>query len=146
MWPLLVRPDCSVEEREHFVGGSGDHRFVALEHHRPLHQLGVLEQHVDDGLTRGVVAGVQAQLGEPLVLADELRRLVGDGIEDALEVGSAQRVLQVFDDVELDVAVVEDLQDAACLTSAGVVVHEKFRHAARGYPRVTQPATARNSE
>jgi hypothetical protein len=118
----------SVEEREHLVGGPGDHCFVALEHHRPLHQLGVLEQQVDDGLTRGVVVGVQAQLGESLVLAHELGRLVGDRIENALEVGPVERVLQVLDDVELDVAVVEDLQDAACLTSAGVVVHEELGH------------------
>ena len=94
-------------------------------------------------VTRGVVVGVQAQLREPLVLAHELGRLVGDGVEDPLEVGAAERVLQVFDDVELDAAVLEDLHDPAGLTSAGVVVHEKFRHAARGYPRVTLPGRLR---
>src|SRR5262249_51553757 len=120
-----------------------------------LHQLRMLEQEFDDGVARRVFVGVQPELGEALVLAHELGGLIGDGVEDALEVGSAQRVLQVLDDVELDAAVVEDLHDAGCLASAGVVVHEKFRHkserkragypgeqratgeAGRGYPRVT---------
>ena len=80
---------------------------VTLEHHRTLHQLGVLQQQIDHCFARRVVGLRQAQLGEALVLAHELRRLVGNCVEDALEIGAVERVLQVLDDVELDATVVE---------------------------------------
>ncbi len=41
----------------------------------------------DDLLPRLVVGGVETELAEPLVLAHQRRRRIGDGVDDALEVG-----------------------------------------------------------
>ena len=64
-------------------------RALAPEHDRTLHELRVLEQHRDDLLLRLVVGGVETELTEPLVLAHQRRRRVGDGVDDALEVGAS---------------------------------------------------------
>jgi len=65
-----------------------------------------------------------------LVLAHQIRGRVGEQIEEALEVGAVQRILEVLDDVELDAALAQDVQRAARLTSAGVVV-DGDRHDSR---------------
>jgi hypothetical protein len=56
-----------------------------------------------------------------------------------LEVGASQWALQIFDDVELDVALAQDLQRTARLTSTGVVVDDQFRHG--GSPQCRAHAT-----
>ena len=80
----------------------------------------MLEQRRDDPLLGLVPRGVEPELLEPLVVAYERGGLVGDRGEDALEVGSCRMLLQIFDDVELDAAALEDLDDAACLTQPGL--------------------------
>ena len=106
------------------------------EHHRPLHELGVLEQHRDDLLLRLVVAGVEPELLEPLVLAHQRRRRVGDRVEDALEVGASRERLQVLDHLDVGARSSEDLERATRLAAHGVVVHDhRFGccHARAGY-------------
>ena len=65
-------------------------RLLADEHHRTLHELGVLEEHRDHLRRASVVGRVELELLEPLVLAHERRGLVGDRVDDALEVGAAR--------------------------------------------------------
>jgi hypothetical protein len=102
---------------------------LAANHNRTLHQLGVLEEEFDDVLSGSVVARVEAQLFEVLVLANELRRRLLEQIQEALQVLSSQRVVDVFDDVELDAALAQNLDCAAGLASARVVKDLNSLHA-----------------
>src|SRR5687768_6286923 len=62
------------EEIEHLLWGAGDHRAPTPHHHRPLHQLRMREQEHHDLIRGAIPFGVEAELREPLVLANELRR------------------------------------------------------------------------
>ena len=86
------------------------------------------EQELDHGLARGVVRSIEPELREVLVLAHQIRGRVGEQIEEALEVGAVQRILEVLDDVELDAALAQEIQRAARLASALVVVDGDSRH------------------
>ena len=88
----------------------------------------MLDEHLHDLIGRRVVARVEAELLEVLVLADQLRGLVGQEGEEAGEIVPAGRVVQVLDDVELDAALAQDLQRATRLASAGVVVDHHSVH------------------
>src|SRR5207237_10109404 len=77
-----------------------------------------------------IILGAQAELGEALVLAHEVRGRVGDGGQDPLDTGAADRRLQVLDGVELDAPLAADRLHAAGLASAGVVVDDEALHEA----------------
>ena len=88
----------------------------------------MLEQEPDDRLLVGVVGGIQAELLEALVLAHQ----VGDGtveqVDDFLERRPGRMLLQIFNDVELDIARAEQLERAARVPSAGVVIQGDAFH------------------
>jgi hypothetical protein len=63
----------------------------------------VLQQQVNDGLAGDIVGCLQAEVSEPLVLADEFGRGIREQIEAAFKVGTAQGGLEILDNVELDV-------------------------------------------
>jgi len=88
----------------------------------------VLEQERDDLLARHVVRLPQAQLLEPLVLPDEVPGRPGEELQEALERRPVRRGLQVLDDVARDAALAQDVQRAARLPSAGVVVDRHAFH------------------
>jgi hypothetical protein len=71
------------------------------------------EQERDDRLLVGVVSGIQAELFEALVLADQ----VGDGaVEYAdyfLELIAGRMIFQIVDKVELDLAGAKKIKRAA---------------------------------
>jgi hypothetical protein len=91
----------------------------------------MLEQHGDDGVTGLVVGLVHAELGEALVLADEIGRRVFEQVEEVLEVGLRGRRLQIQHHLGVGCAVLEDLERAAGVLAAGVVVDPKLAHAGR---------------
>ena len=74
-----------------------DQRFVVAANHQVILEVGNV------GADR--VVGIEA----PQVLAGS----VGEQVEEVLEVGTLERAFQVFDDVELDVALAQDVQRAA---------------------------------
>jgi len=82
----------------------------------------VLEQERDHLLARHVVRLPQPELLEPLVLPDEVAGRSGEKLQEALERPAVGRGLQVLDDVARDAALAQDVQRAARLPSAGVVV------------------------
>ncbi|MFP8875392.1 MAG: hypothetical protein VCB99_00475 [Myxococcota bacterium] len=88
----------------------------------------MLEEQRDHRFGRLVGVCIQLQGLEVLVLADQLRRGAGEQFEKALDIGSRKGVFEVVDDVELDVALAQDVQRAARLSSAGVVVDEQSFH------------------
>jgi hypothetical protein len=63
-----------------------------------------------------------------LVLADQVGGRIGEQVEEALQIGPGQRGLEILDDVELDAALAQDVQRAARLASAGVVIDGDLRH------------------
>ena len=87
----------------------------------------MIKQQRDDLLDGSVVVGVQAELGEALVLAHQLRRSDAEQPQNALETGAVERLLQVFDGVELDASLAQDLDRAARLPSTGIVVDREHR-------------------
>jgi hypothetical protein len=126
----------SAEQLFHLLRGPGDDRAVAPDDDRPLHQARVREQYLHHRLPRGVVAGVEAQLLEVLVLPDQLGGLDGEQVEEVLQILLAQRVVQELDDVELDAAFAQDVQRATRLASTGVVVDD---HTVHGYLQDAEP-------
>src|SRR2546426_3698281 len=120
----------SVEKLEHRLARTADQRAVTAEDDRSLHQLRVLEEHLDHRFSRLVRAFVEAELSEPFVLPDEVGRLIRDRVEDAFQIGSGRRLLQVLDHVELDAALAQQLDCAARLTSPRVEVHQQSFHPA----------------
>ena len=88
----------------------------------------MLEQEVDDLLARRVVGRVQAELGEALVLPDQVAGRPGQEPQEPFERGPIERLLQVLDDVELDAALAQNVDCAARLPSTRVVVHEDPFH------------------
>ena len=86
----------------------------------------MLEQECDDRLLVGVVIGIQAELLEALVFADQ----VGDGtiedVDDFLQPLASRMIFEIFDDVELDIARAKKLKRAARVASSGIVK--------KGYP------------
>jgi len=93
-----------------------------------LHQLRVLQQHVDNCLARRVVGFVQSELGEALVLPDQVAGRPGEEPQEPFERWPIEGLLQVLDDVELDAALAQDVQRAARLASTGVVIDGDLRH------------------
>ena len=94
---------------------------LAANHDWALHQLGIFQQERDYRLLVGVVSGIQAELLEAFVLADQ----VGDGaieqVDYFLEPLAIRGVFEIFDDVELDIARAEKLERASRVTSSGIV-------------------------
>ena len=92
---------------------------TCLIKHQKIQVLALRELHARDHLlARRAVRGVEAELGEALVLADELRRRIGEHREKARELLLGRRLLQVLDDVVGHAAVDQDLEGAA-RTAAG---------------------------
>ena len=87
----------------------------------------MIKQQRDDLLDGSVVVGVQAELGEALVLTHQLRRRDAEQPQNTLETGAVERLLQVFDGVELDASLAQDLDRAARLPSTGIVVDREHR-------------------
>jgi hypothetical protein len=81
----------------------------------------MLQQERNDRLLVGVVSGIQAELLEAFVLADQ----VGDGaieqVDYFLEPLASRGIFEIFDDVELDIARAEKLERASRVTSSGIV-------------------------
>ena len=121
----------SVQQLEHALRRARDHRPFAAEDDGALHELGVSEEELDDGVGGRVVARPEPELREALVLSDEVARRIGDGAEDALEPGPADWRLQVLDGVELDAPLAEDRLHATRLTSPRVVIDEQPLHPPR---------------
>jgi hypothetical protein len=81
----------------------------------------MLQQERNDRLLVGVVSGIQAELLEAFVLADQ----VGDGaveqIDYFVEPLASRRILEIFDDVELDIARPKYLERASRVASSRIV-------------------------
>ena len=88
----------------------------------------MLEQQAHDRGLRGVVGRVESEFFELRVLPDEFARVDVDCVDDGLELRLVERGFQVFDDVELDVTLSQQIENAAGGASAGVVVHGDLGH------------------
>ncbi len=126
--PVFSLPWPDSEEFERSFSGAADQRTVSDHKNRALHQDRVFERQVDDRVGGLVVLSVESQFPEVLVLTDELRWRIGELTHDLLERRPIEGFLQIFDDIELDVALAQNLQRAARLASARVVVQQATRH------------------
>jgi hypothetical protein len=88
----------------------------------------VVEQNVDHCVWRLVVGCIEPELFEILVLSDQFDRLNGKQACDLFERAPVGRLLDVFDDVELDASLAQDFQRGARLASGRVVVELPGRH------------------
>lgn len=120
----------SVEHFEQLLRRARDPRALPANDDGALHEFGVLEEQIRHRLGCLVVLRIQLQGLEVLVLPDQICRGAGEQLEETLDISAREGVLQVFDDVELDAALAQDVQRAARLPSAGVVVDEYFVHLA----------------
>jgi len=133
-----ARTGRSVEiEFEHAIGRPRDDRAIALHCDRPLHQLRVGDQERGDRVGARiipVVFGDESEVVERLVLADQCPGGRIELREDRVELLAPKRCFEIFDDVELDAALAQNLECAARLASARVVIDQQFFH--RGILRV----------
>jgi hypothetical protein len=120
--------ESDLEQLQHSVRRPGNDRPVAHHENRTLHQLRVFEQKVDHRVGRLVVARCELQFLEILVLSKHFGRLIGNLLRDPRQRRSVERLIEVFDDVELDVSLAQNFQRAARLASARVVVQQRGRH------------------
>ena len=93
-----------------------------------FHELRVFEQERAHLVAGDVVGRVEAELAEAFVLADEIGGRAGEQGEYVRQGGAIEWRLQVLDDVARDVALAQDVQRAARLPSAGVVVDRHAFH------------------
>lgn len=101
------------QERARPLGRARNNRTVAHRHDRTLHQLWMLEQERHHGVGGGILGGIQPQLLEAPVFTHQLgRRGVNHGHEP-FQRGAVQRILEIFDSVELDATRAQQLQRAA---------------------------------
>jgi hypothetical protein len=75
-----------------------------------------------------VIAGVQTEILESLVLADEIPGRVVEFLDDLVQHSAVERLFDIVDDVELDAALAQDLERATRLASAGVMVDPQTVH------------------
>ena len=111
-----------VEQLKQRIRRARDYRAIAADDDRSLHELRVLEKYGHDLIDGRVVVFVQLESLEVLVLPNEVGRRIGKQSKETLEVCLLERIVQVFDGVELDAALAQDLDCATRLASAGVVV------------------------
>lgn len=87
------------------------------------------KQDRDDRLGGRVVGLVEPQFLKAFVLAHQIRGRVGQEPQKPLKIGLTQRIFQIFGNVDLDAALLQNFERFTGLASAGVVVHLKFCHA-----------------
>jgi hypothetical protein len=82
----------------------------------------MLQQEIDDRFAGDVIPTIKLQFVEALVFAHQ----VADGRvqhrDDLLERRARRRSFQIFDEVELDLAPLQNFQGATRMASAGVVI------------------------
>lgn len=118
-----------LEQLQNFFCRASDNRPIADHKDRALHQHRVFEQNFDHRIRCLVVGCLESEFLEILVLSDQFDRPNRKQAYDPPECAAVGRLLDVFDDVELDVALAQDFQRAARLASARVVVQQRGRHA-----------------
>ncbi len=82
----------------------------------------MFEEEIDDRFERLVPIGVEAELFEIAVFADQFFGRVRQQFRDPCEGLPAEGLLQVFDDIELRAAFAQDFQRSARLAAARIVV------------------------
>jgi len=85
----------------------------AADHHGSLHQFGVLKKNFYDCVFRRVVIGVKPKFAKVLVLTNHLFGTFRNEVNDPLKIFSAQWCFEVFNDIELDVALAQYVDCAA---------------------------------
>lgn len=88
----------------------------------------MLEQDFDNCLTGCVVLFLQTELFEAFILADQIGWRIWQEIKKAFKVGLLQRIFQIFGNVDLDAALLQNFERCPGLPSTGVVVHFEFFH------------------
>jgi hypothetical protein len=123
-----VRRSRLLKERLQLVGGPRNYRATAPYDYRPLHQLRVAQQEIDHRLFRDVVARLEPEFIEALVLPDHLGNGDVKHRENPLEGVPRRGSFQVFDSVELDTAPFQDFKGGARMASAGIMIERHFTH------------------
>ena len=97
----------------HLLRRPRDNGLLAAHDDGALHQLRMLLQEAHHRISGGVVGGVEAQRLEVSVVADEFGRRFADKVDETRHRGRVNGGLEVLNDIELDVALAQDVQRAA---------------------------------
>src|SRR5215472_16347942 len=79
-----------VEQRQELLRGTRDYRAAAADYDRPLHQLGMLEQQIDNGGLGLIILHLETQFLEPLVVADQFEGRVAEDPHDLFQCGAVR--------------------------------------------------------
>ena len=102
-------PILSIEDFVHFLRRPCDNRSIPTHTHGPIHYFGMCPQQADQSIGRIVVFNIEAEIAKGSRV-NEILWLALEQVEKPPQRLFAGRGLQIFDDVELDVAVAENLQ------------------------------------
>jgi hypothetical protein len=88
----------------------------------------MLEQQINHRLAGHIMARVETQGLKIFVLAHQVCGRIGEHIHDPFKACSIERCFQVFDNVELDAALAQNIERSTRLPSAGVVIDLESFH------------------
>ena len=117
----------SVEEFFHTLCRPSDDRVVSAHHKGSVHYFWVLYQQGDQRVGIAIVGDIAAKFGKGAGM-QHFARLNGEHREVFSQLVCAQRRLDIFDNVELDVAVAQDVQRAPGFASVRVVIDSDVDH------------------
>ena len=100
---------------------------VSAHHERSVHYFWVRYQQCDQRVGIAVVGDIAAEFGKGAGV-QHLAGLDGEHLEVFAQLVCAQRILDIFDNVELDVAVAQDVQRSPGFASVGVVIDGDVGH------------------
>ena len=123
-----VRRSRLLEQRFQLVGRPRNYRASAPYDDWPLHQLRMAQQEIDYRLFRDVIARVEPEFVEALVLPDHLGNGDVKHRENLLEGVPRRGSFQILDSVELDTAPFQDFKGGARMASAGIMIERHFTH------------------
>jgi membrane associated rhomboid family serine protease len=131
----------------HPFAGTSNHGPSVVDDDGSLHQAGVCQQECHNVVFFDVVSFAQPEFREVAVFADEIGCRLIEHVDEQSQRCLVSGCVQVFGDVELDVESLENFEDSARLTSAGVV--EDVDHLEENTPAIlwqTPPVTDRPRE
>ncbi len=106
-----LSPPVSVEYFVDDFRRSSDHGSIATDADGPIHDFRMFQEQTHQRVGRVIILDVQAEVPERSRV-DQILGLAGEEFEELSELLFSRGIIQVFNDVELDVAFAQDVQRA----------------------------------
>jgi len=88
----------------------------------------MLQQQVDHRFARDVLVGIKTEGVKIFILPHEISGRIREQGKQTLKCCPIQRCFQIFDNVELDAALTQNIERSTRLPSARIVIHRQSFH------------------